>query len=114
MELTVVVGADLEGLIPAHHKASLVVLLVLEQTDVTGTTLFPLLALTVEAEQLRPHLEGLLLQFFVGLGLDLLRQTDDGLEVDIGGLRRFILKKGRDSVSYLSHQQRMRVDQDRR
>lgn len=85
------VSADLEGLVAAHHKAGLLVLLVLEQSHVTSATLLPLLALTVEAEQLSTHLESLLLQLLVGLGLDLLRQADDRLEVDIGGLGGFVL-----------------------
>jgi len=80
-----VVGADLEGLITAHDKAGLLVLLVLQQTHITGTTLLPFLGLAVELEQLGAHLEGLLLKFLVGLGLNLLGQVNDGLEVDIGG-----------------------------
>jgi hypothetical protein len=89
--LTVVVGADLEGLVTAHDEASLLVLLVLQQTDITGTTLLPLLGLAVELEQLGAHLEGLLLKLFVGLGLNLLSQANDGLEVDVGGLLNLIL-----------------------
>lgn len=84
--LTVVVGADLEGLITTHDQAGLLVLLVLQETHVTGTTLLPLLGLAVELEQLGAHLEGLLLKLLVVLGLDLLGQVDDGLEVDIGAL----------------------------
>ena len=89
--LTVVVGADLEGLVAAHHETGLLVLLVLEQADVTGTTLLPLLRLAVELEELGAHLEGLLLKLLVGLGLNLLGQVNDGLEVDIGGLLDFVL-----------------------
>ena len=91
IQLTVVVGADLEGLIPAHDQAGLLVLLVLQETDVTSTTLLPLLALTVELEQLGAHLEHLLLELLVGLGLNLLGQADDGLEVDIGGFGGLVL-----------------------
>jgi hypothetical protein len=86
-----VVGADLEGLVSAHDEAGLLVFLVLQETDITGTTLLPLLALTVELEKLGTHLEHLLLELLVGLGLDLLSQADDGLEVDIGGFRGLIL-----------------------
>jgi hypothetical protein len=89
--LTVVVGADLQGLITAHDEAGLVVLLVLEQTDITGTTLLPLLGLAVELEELGAHLEGLLLELLVGLGLDLLGQVDHGLEVDVRGLGNLLL-----------------------
>ena len=85
------VGADLEGLIPAHDQAGLLVLLMLQEADVTGTALLPLLALTVELEQLGAHLEYLLLELLVGLGLHLLGQADDGLEVDVGGLGGLIL-----------------------
>lgn len=63
------VGADLEGLVPAHDQAGLQVLLVLQQTDITSTTLLPLLALGVELEELGAHLEDLLLNLFAGLDL---------------------------------------------
>jgi hypothetical protein len=86
-----VVGADLEGLIAAHDEASLLVLLVLQQADVTGTTLLPLFRLAVELEELGAHLESLLLKLLVGLGLNLLGQANNGLEVDVGGLLDFIL-----------------------
>ena len=89
--LTVVVGADLEGLVAAHHQAGLLVLLVLEQAHVTSTTLLPLLAITVELEELSTHLEGLLLQLLVGLGLHLLGQADDRLEVNLRGLGGLVL-----------------------
>ena len=72
--LTVVVGADLEGLVAAHDQAGLQVLLVLQQTDITSTTLLPLLALGVELEELGAHLEHLLLNLLAGLDLhDLLQ-----------------------------------------
>jgi hypothetical protein len=67
--LTVVVGADLEGLVSAHDEAGLQVLLVLQQTDITCTTLLPFLALGVELEELGAHLEHLLLNLFAGLDL---------------------------------------------
>lgn len=89
--LTVVVGADLQGLIPAHDQAGLLVLLVLQQTHVTGATLLPLLALAVELEQLGAHLERLLLKLLVGLGLHLLGQANDGLEVHFRRLGGFLL-----------------------
>lgn len=89
--LTVVVGADLEGLVPTHDQTSLLVLLVLQQTNVTGTALLPLLALTVKLEQLGAHLESLLLELLVGLGLNSLGEADHGLEVDLGGFRGVIL-----------------------
>lgn len=84
------VGADLQGLVTAHDQAGLLVLLVLQQTHITSTTLLPLLAVTVELEKLGAHLEGLLLQLLVGLGLDLLSEADDGLEVDIDVLGGFL------------------------
>lgn len=85
------VGADLEGLIPTHDETGLLVLLVLQQTHITSTTLLPLLAVTIELEQLGAHLEGLLLELLVGLCLNLLGQANDGLEVNFGGLRSVIL-----------------------
>ena len=88
---TVVVGADLEGLVSAHDQASLAVLLVLEQTNVTSATLFPLGSLANKFEQLGAYLEHLLLGLLVGLGLDLFGQLDDGLEVNIIRFRGLLL-----------------------
>ena len=86
------VGADLESLVSAHDQARLAVLLVLEQAHVTRSALLPLAALLDELEQLGAHLEELLLGLLIGLGLDLLGQLDDGLEVNILGLgRRLVL-----------------------
>lgn len=85
------VGADLEGLVTAHDKASALVLLVAEETDITSTALLPLAALSDEAEELGTHLEELLLSLLIGDGLDLLGQLDDGLEVDILRLGDLIL-----------------------
>ncbi len=80
---TVVVGADLEGLVASHDQASLAVFLVLQQPDIAGSALLPLAGLADELKQLGAHLEELLLRLLVGLGLDLLGKLDDGLEVDI-------------------------------
>lgn len=97
---TVVVGADLERLLSSHNQADLVVLLVLEQSDIASSSLLPLagggggiLAILLDGldklEQLGAHLEELLLGLLVGLDVDLLGQLDDGLEVNVlalGGL----------------------------
>lgn len=99
--LTVVVGADLQGLVPAHHQTSLLVLLVLQQPHVAGTTLLPLLALTVVLEQLGAHLEHLLLKLLVGLGLHLLGEADDGLEVNFGGFGGILFLLNRNSYQYI-------------
>lgn len=85
------VGTDLESLVTAHDQASLAVLLVLEQTDVAGTALLPLLVVLLEDEELSAHLEELLLRLLVGLCFDFLGQADHGLEVDILGLRLLVL-----------------------
>lgn len=85
------VGADLEGLVTSHDEASLAVLLMLQQPDVASPALFPLLGVADEFEQLGAHLEELLLRLLVGLGVDLLRQFDDGLEVDVLRLGRLFL-----------------------
>jgi len=86
-----VVSADLEGLVATHDQTGLAVLLVLEQTNVTSTALLPLAAVLDELEKLCAHLEELLLALLVGLGLDLLGQLDDGLEVNVLGLRCLVL-----------------------
>jgi hypothetical protein len=49
---TVVVGADLERLVPPHHQPGLAVFLVLQQLDIPGTALLPLLRISIEFEQL--------------------------------------------------------------
>ena len=88
-KLTVVVSANLESLVSAHNQASFAVLLVLQQPHVASATFLPFLGLAVESEELGTHLEDLLLEFFVGLHIDLLRKVDDWLEVNfrrIGGL----------------------------
>lgn len=80
------VRANLEGLISAHNQTRLVVLSVLEEPHITGTTLLPLVGLADELEELRAHLECLLLNLLAGLNLDFVGEMDDGLEVDILGL----------------------------
>jgi hypothetical protein len=75
---------------------------VLQQPNVAGTTLLPLLAVTVESEELGAHLEDLLFKLFVGLGLNLLGQADDRLEVNIGGLGGLILARVIRDISILS------------
>lgn len=89
------VSADLEGLVSAHHQPGLVVLLVPQQPHVASTTLLPFLGVTVESEQLGAHLEGLLLEFFIGLGVDLFSQANDRLEVNFRGFGSLLLKKNR-------------------
>lgn len=99
------VGADLERLLSSHNQADLVVLLVLEKSDITSSSLLPLagggggiLAILLdgldELEQLGAHLEELLLRLLVGLDVDLLGQLDDGLEVDILALGGLLLYDG--------------------
>ena len=66
------VRTDLEGLIPPHDKARLLVLLVLQQSNIASAALLPLLRVALKSEQLGAHLEDLLLQLLVRLGLDFL------------------------------------------
>lgn len=49
-ELTVVVGADLEGFVSSHDQSSFAVLLVFEQSHITGSALLPLTSVPVELE----------------------------------------------------------------
>lgn len=51
--LTVVVGADLERLVPSHDEAYFVGLVVLEEPNVARPAFFPLAALPDESEQFR-------------------------------------------------------------
>lgn len=76
------IGADLEGLISPHDKSGLAVLLMFQQPHIASAALLPLLAVAVKLEELRTHLEHLLLGLFVCLGLDLLSKVNHRLEVD--------------------------------
>jgi hypothetical protein len=86
-----VVGADLQSLVSAHNQSSLAVLLVLEKSNITSSALLPLVCLTDKLEKLGAHLECLLLELFVGLDLNFLCETNDRLEMNILGLRGFVL-----------------------
>ncbi len=92
------VRADLQGLVPAHDNAGLAVLDVLEETNISGSAFLPLARFLHELEELGAHLEKLLLRLLVGLGLDLLGQVDDGLEVNVLGLGRLFLFERDSSV----------------
>ena len=99
-ELTGVVGTDLQSLVATHNKADLLALLVSEKTNFTGSALLPLEIVLCETEELGTpeilldldrwviesdvHLEECLLVLLVSLGLDLLGELVNGLEVDIG------------------------------
>lgn len=82
-KLTVVVGADFKSLVTSHNQTRLAILLVPQQANIASATLLPFSALTVKFKELRAHLEGLFFRLLVGLGLNLLRQMDDGLELNI-------------------------------
>jgi hypothetical protein len=97
-----VVRADLECLVSAHDEASLAVLRVLQETNISGAALLPLAALLDELEELGSHLEYLFLGFLVGLGLDLFGKLDDGLEVHIFRLGRLIILREKIRVSFLA------------
>lgn len=81
--VTVVVGADLQGLVSSHYQSCLLVFLVLQESHVTSTTLLPLSAITIELEELGAHLEGLFLSFLVGLGVNLLCEADNWFEMHV-------------------------------
>lgn len=69
--LTVVVSTQLEGLVAAHNDTHLLVLLVLEEANVTGTPLPPLLALSIKAKQpSTPDKSKILRQFVFNSHLD--------------------------------------------
>jgi hypothetical protein len=87
-----VVGADLECLVTAHNESRLAGFLVFEETNVTSTTLLPLVRLLDELEKLGAHLEELLLRLLVGLHFNLLGQADNRLKVDILRLRCLVLQ----------------------
>lgn len=86
------VGADLQSLVSSHNQSGLSVLLVLQESDITSTTLLPLLSILDELEELSAHLEGLLLEFLVGLNIDFLGQSNNWLEVNVLGFWGLILR----------------------
>jgi len=67
-----VVGANLQSLVSTHDQSCLSVFLVLQQPNITSSTLLPLVGVTDELEELGAHLEGLLLELLVGLDFDFL------------------------------------------
>jgi len=85
------VGANLERLVPSHHESCLAILLVLEQSDITSTSLLPLPRATVELEQLGAHLERDLFPLFIGRCVNFLGQTDDRLELRVVALLDLLL-----------------------
>jgi len=86
-----VVGADLQSLISSHNQSRLAILLVLQQPNITSSTLLPLVGLTNELEEFCAHLESLLLELLVCLNIDFLGEADDWLEMNILGLGCFLL-----------------------
>lgn len=85
------VGADLESLISTHNQSSLLVLLMLQKSNIASTTLLPLIRIAGELEQLSTHVEDLLLEFLICLGLNFLCQMNDRLEVNILRFWSFVL-----------------------
>lgn len=83
MLLTQVVGTDFESLITPHDNSDQLCLLVLQQPQIPGTSLLPLVGIGNESEQLGSHLEDDILVFLVGADVDLFSQLDDGLVVRI-------------------------------
>ena len=98
------IRTDLEGLIPPHDKACLLVLLVLQQSNIASAALLPLLGVALKSEQLGAHLEDLLLQLLVCLGLDFLGKTDDWLVVTVffGLASTFLLSSNSASLAFRS------------
>ena len=77
------VGANLQRLVSSHNQSCLAILLVLQESNITSTTLLPLIGILVELKELCAHLENLLLKLLIGLNLNFLGETNDWLEVDI-------------------------------
>jgi len=127
-EHTVVVCADLESLVSPHDQPGLAILLVLQQLDIAGTALLPLLSVGVKLEQLGTpnrassdckipstpsakyiHLEGLLFRLFVGLDVSLLK-VNHGFKVDFGRLGCFLVLDQGIMVSISVDKERNQVD----
>jgi hypothetical protein len=52
LTLTVVICADLKRLVPSHDQADLLMSLVLQNSNVTSSSLLPLFSFLVESEKL--------------------------------------------------------------
>ena len=83
VQLTEMVGADFQGLVPPHDESRLAIFLMFQQSNVTSSSFFPLAALAVELEKLGPHLEDLFLGLLIGLGLNGFGEANDGYEIHI-------------------------------
>lgn len=77
------VSTDLQGLVTAHDKTDLLRFFVLQETDITRTTLLPLLRLLVKAEELGSNLELDVLVLFVGLDLNLVFKLDHRVKLRV-------------------------------
>lgn len=75
------VSTDLQGLVTTHDETDLLRLLVLQQTNITCTTLLPFLRFLVKAEELGPDLELDILVLFVGLDFNLVFKLDHRVEL---------------------------------
>lgn len=92
------IGADFQGFVATHDKPDPAVFSVLEKTEVSCTTLLPLNRGGLETEQFgspagnvgkitlqirhrSPHFENRVLILFVRLGLHLISELDDRLEL---------------------------------
>ena len=106
-KLTVVVRTDFVCLVSSHNQPDLLGLLVLQQLDITSSTLFPFARITIELEKLCPptwtlvmgsgpfetrysQLENRFLRLLICLHIYLL-QVDKRLEVNIGRLGCLLL-----------------------
>jgi hypothetical protein len=87
---TVVIRTDFEGLVSPHHQSGLVIFLVVEKSDITRASLFPLSRISVELEEFRSHLKGLVLCLLVRLRINLLGQMYDRLEMEVFTLLDFL------------------------
>lgn len=86
------VGANLQSFISSHNQPCLAILLMLQESDISGSTLLPFIRVANKFEKLGAHLEGLLLELFVCLDFDFLREADYGLKMNILGFRSLILR----------------------
>jgi hypothetical protein len=73
---------------------------VLQESDITSSTLLPLVGILDELEELCAHLESLLLELLVGLDFDFLSEANNWLEVDILRLWSLLLRTISASNSY--------------
>lgn len=85
------IGAYFQSLVSTHDKTSLLILAMLQQSNISRTTFLPFATLTIKTEKLGAHLKDLFFLFFVGLLLDLLGEMYNRFKMNVDFTFRILL-----------------------